>query len=53
MNLILAWGWTICLIVDIISCAVGDQPSWILVFCPLTILVWDRWDHYIQEKRHG
>ena len=49
MDLALALCWTICLVVDIISCVAGDEPSWILVFCPLIILVWDRWDHYFKN----
>ena len=52
MNLILALIWTLALICDIIAMLMGDEPSWVLALCPLIILVWDRWGHYIKEKRN-
>lgn len=42
-DLILAIMWTIVAIVDIVSCAVGNQPSWILVFAPLAIVLLNYW----------
>ena len=50
MSLTLAIMWTICLFVDIIAAVTGDTPSWLLVFCPLTILVLDRWEHYAEDR---
>lgn len=49
VNLVLAIMWSICLLANIISAAIGETPGWVLVFCPLTILVFDRWEHYIEE----
>jgi hypothetical protein len=49
MNLVLAVLWTFALITDIISCAMGNDPSWILVLCPLGILVLDYWEKVIDE----
>lgn len=48
-SLALAIMWTVCLLVDIVSALTGDAPSWTLVFCPLSILVLDRWCHYADE----
>ena len=48
----LAIAWTIIFIVDLIVMISGEPPNWILVFCPLIILVWDRWEHYIKESRN-
>jgi hypothetical protein len=49
MSLMLALVWTFCLLTDIICAAIGDTPTWVLVFCPLGILVLDRWGHYIED----
>ena len=48
-NLLLAIGWTVVLIADVISATAGNNPNWILVLCPLTILVLDRWMHCFDE----
>ena len=48
-SLAMAIMWSVCLFVDIIAAAVGESPNWILVFCPLTILVFDRWEHYVED----
>lgn len=50
MDLILAITWTIDLIVNGISCARGDEPSWLLVFCPLTILVMKYWINFFTHR---
>lgn len=49
MSLILALMWTACLLTDIICAATGYAANWTLVFCPLVILVLDRWQHYIED----
>lgn len=46
----LAILWSIVLVADIISAVVGNDPSWVLVFCPLIILVMDKWENYIRNK---
>lgn len=46
----LAILWSIVLVADIISAVVGNDPSWVLVFCPLIILVMDKWENYIRSK---
>lgn len=51
MKLTLALLWTFALIVDIISAAAGNEPSWALVFCPLVILVMDRWEVYFKSRK--
>lgn len=51
MELILALLWTLTLIVDIISACTGNEPTWILVFCPLVILVMDRWEIYFKNRK--
>lgn len=50
MNLILAILWTFALITDIVAYAVGNEPSWSLVFCPLVCLVVAYWDRYFFDK---
>ena len=49
MKLLLAILWSVVMAVDIISAVVGNDPNWILVFCPLIILVMDKWEDYIQS----
>ena len=46
-SLVLAILWTVVLITDIVSAVHGDLPNWTLVFCPLAILVLNRWTDYI------
>lgn len=50
MKLLLAILWSIVMVVDIISAVVGNDPNWILVFCPLIILVMDKWEDYIRSR---
>ena len=50
MALVLAICWTLVLITDIISVVVGNAPTWVLVFCPLIILVRDKWEDYIRSR---
>lgn len=50
MNLTLAILWTFALVTDIVSYAAGNEPSWILVFCPLVCLVFGYWEKYFFEK---
>jgi hypothetical protein len=40
--------WTFVLIIDIISMAMGNSPDWIIVFCPLVILVILLWIDYFR-----
>jgi hypothetical protein len=49
MTLACAIIWTVCLVLDIIDAAIGGSPSWILVFCPLIVLVWRYWQDYIEN----
>lgn len=50
-ELCLAIIWTIALITDIVSCVMGYEPSWILVFCPLVCLTLNYWiDSYFENK---
>ena len=50
MKLLLAILWSVVMAIDIISAVVGNDPNWILVFCPLIILVMDKWKDYIQSR---
>lgn len=50
MALVLAICWTLVLITDIISAVIGNAPTWTLVFCPLIILVMDKWEDYIRSR---
>lgn len=50
MDLLLAITWTIDLIVNGVAYANGDEPSWFLVFCPLTILVIEYWINFFTHK---
>ena len=50
MYLGLALMWTFVLITDIISCYIGNEPSWVLVFCPLIILVIEKWEKYFNSR---
>ena len=49
---ILAIVWTAILFVDICLTIAGIKPNWVLVYCPLIIVIWDRWSIYIKEKRN-
>ena len=51
MKLTLALLLTLSLIVEIISACVGNEPSWILAFFPLGILVMDRWEDYFKSRK--
>lgn len=31
--------WTIVLIVDILNAVMGNSPNWVMVFCPLSMLI--------------
>ena len=42
--------WTMVLITDIISCSIGKEPNWMSVFCPLIILVIEKWDKYFTTR---
>ena len=46
MKLILALVWSIVLFFDILSACSGNEPNWILVFCPLVLLVSNYWVDY-------
>ena len=50
MKLLLAILWSVVMAVDIISAVAGNDPNWILVFCPLIILVMDKWEDYIRSR---
>lgn len=49
MKLLLAILWSVVMVIDIINAVIGNDPNWILVFCPLIILVMDKWEDYIQS----
>jgi hypothetical protein len=50
MSLLLAIIWTICLALDIADAVAGNAPTWLLVFCPLAVLVLRYWMDYLAEK---
>lgn len=50
MKLLLAILWSFALVVDIISAVTGNAPNWILVFCPIIVVVMDKWEDYIQSR---
>ncbi len=50
MKLMLALLWTFILVMDIVICATGGGPTWVSVFCPLTIVVLRDWIDYIESK---
>lgn len=39
--------WIIVLIACIISCAVGDQPSWLIVFSSVGVLIFNSLAKYL------
>lgn len=49
MELICAVLWTIIFIVDFIDMLIDNEPSWILVFCPLILLVLEYWEQYFRD----
>lgn len=53
MTLGLAICWTLVFIADIISAVSGAAPTWVTVFCPLSVLVLNCWVDYIVEKTKG
>lgn len=50
MTLGLAICWTLVLITDIVGAVSGAAPTWVAVFCPLSVLVFNYWVEYIVEK---
>lgn len=46
----LALIWTIVLISDILSAYSGNEPNWMLVFCPLILLVFKYWNDYFTTR---
>ncbi len=49
MEKALAILWTVALGTNILSAAVGNEPTWLLVFCPLACLVMEKWRR-VSEK---
>lgn len=43
MKLVLALCWTAILITIIVRAVSGAAPTWVAVFCPLSILVLNYW----------
>lgn len=50
MTLGLAICWTLVLITNIVGAVSGAAPTWVAVFCPLSVLVLDCWMDYAVEK---
>ena len=50
MKKALAILWTVSLGCNILSAAVGNEPTWLLVFCPLVCLVMDKWEHVRDDR---
>lgn len=48
MKLALAITWSFCLTADVVSAGLGRDPSWVLVFCPLIILVMKYWMEFFE-----
>ena len=48
--ILIAIMWTFCLCVDLVAMFMGNEPSWILVFCPLTMLVFNCWTEYFEKR---
>lgn len=46
MELSLAIMWSVALIADMASALTGGAANWILVFCPLSVLVLKYWADY-------
>lgn len=52
MKLILAILWTVIAAMDIAQAVAGMTPTWVSVFCPLSIVVLDSWmDWLISRKK--
>lgn len=49
-TLVLAILWSIILIINIICAAIGTDPTWVLVFCPLICYVNTLWIQYTDER---
>ena len=52
MEKTLAVLWTLALGVNILSCTLGSEPTWLLVFVPLTCLVKEKWEIYFNKIKH-
>lgn len=50
MNKFLAILWSIALGVNLVSMLVGNEPTWLLVFYPLVVLVWESWEKYFRSR---
>lgn len=51
MKLFLAVCWTIVLVSDIANCALGGTPTWVSVFCPLSVVVIDAWLEWLTSRK--
>lgn len=46
---VLAIMWTCVLVMDIVSAAGGNEPTWSSVFCPLICLTLQRWSDVFEK----
>lgn len=51
----LGWAicWTLILITNIVNAVSGAAPTWVAVFCPLSVLAVYCWADYIDKKADG
>ena len=50
MKKALAIIWTVSLSCNILSAAIGNEPNWVLVFCPLVCLVAEKWERVFEDR---
>ncbi len=53
MKKVLAIMWTSILVMSIIYAAVGIEPTWLSVFCPLICLVLQRWSDVFKKQTNN
>lgn len=51
MKLTLAILWSVVLGMDIALCAAGKDPTWVSVFCPLSVVVLENWLDWISGRK--
>ncbi len=53
MKKVLAIMWTCVLVMDIVSAAGGNEPTWSSVFCPLICLVLQKWKDVFEKQTNN
>ena len=50
MDVFLAICWTIVFLCNILCWGMGSEPTWVLVFSPLIVVVFNAWSRYFNNS---